>query len=75
MCMSNNVQYICNHIDEALKDLGITEDKEEESPKARDIVDIIEGYWPIPFTLKPTEEDLGQLNDQYRKIPGQASRM
>ncbi len=58
MCVCDSDHYFYQHIDEQLETLGLTQDVKGKPLRARDLVDIIDGYKGLGYG-KSTEEELG----------------
>ncbi len=58
VCVCDNEDYFYQHVDEQLGTLGLTQDREGRPLRAKDLVDIIDGYKGLGYG-KSTEEELG----------------
>ena len=58
VCVCDTADYFYNHIDEHLEVYGLTKDSEGKPLKAREMVDIVEGYKGLGYG-KSTDEELG----------------
>ena len=60
VCVCDDAKYFYSHVDEQLQAYGITKHSEGKPVRARDIVDIIDGYKGEGYG-KSTGEELGEL--------------
>ena len=60
MCVCDNADYFHGHIDECLKEMGLTTNSVGQPLQSGDMVDIIEGYKGRGYGLS-TEEELSEL--------------
>ena len=60
VCVCDDAKYFYSHVDQQLQAYGITHNPEGKPVRARDIVDIIDGYKGEGYG-RSTEEELGQL--------------
>jgi len=60
VCVSDNEEYFYQRIDAQLETQGLTLNAEGNALRARDLVDIIDGYKGLGYS-RSTEEELGLL--------------
>ena len=60
MCVCDNANYFYDHVDNQLTQLGLTQTPSGGVVRARDILDIIDGYKGLGYA-QSTEEELGIL--------------
>ena len=60
VAVCDTADYFYNHVDEQLGEYGLTKDAEGKPLKARDLVDIIEGYKGLGYG-RSTDEELGEI--------------
>lgn len=58
VCACENADYFYDHTESEMTELGLTQTPSGGVLKARDIVDLIDGYVGVGYTLS-TEEELG----------------
>ena len=59
MCVCDSADLFYQHIETQLEAFGLTEDTQGRPIKARDLVDIVDGYKGLGYG-KSTEEELGE---------------
>ena len=65
VCVCDNADYFHGHIDETLKEIGLSQSQDTEGRsevKSKDIINIIEGYKGQGYGLS-TDEELGKRID------------
>lgn len=59
VCVCDTADYFYKHIEEQLEEYGLTRDTQGRPIRARDLVDIVEGYKGQGYG-KSTDEELGE---------------
>lgn len=59
VCVCDTADYFYKHIEEQLEEYGLTLDTQGRPIRARDLVDIVEGYKGQGYG-KSTDEELGE---------------
>ena len=59
MCVCDSADLFYQHIESQLEAFGLTEDAQGRPIKARDLVDIVDGYKGLGYG-KSTEDELGE---------------
>lgn len=67
MCVCDSADLFYQHIESQLEAFGLTEDAQGRPIKARDLVDIVDGYKGLGYG-KSTEDELGEKVECHKCI-------